>query len=127
MPTKTQKYAVDKPRCAEDRRREPRHFICFGKPIYISWLQELSLLGTLIEVSRNGFRMVHQFRRFEVGQEVKVSFPWGNVKAKVAWSKPGKKHVQTGFKILDAADHPMPFSKYKRGLAAPDSELASSI
>ena len=108
MPAKIENSAVEKPEPAEDRRCEPRHFICYGKPVHISWRQELSLLGTLIEVSRNGFRMVHQYRRFEVGQEVKVAFPWGQVRAKVAWSTPGKKHVQTGFEILDAAGHSMP-------------------
>ena len=111
MAAKTQKFEIEKPGCAEDRRREPRHFICYGKPIYISWQQELSLLGTLIEVSRVGFRMVHQYRRFEIGQEVKVAFPWGEMKARVAWSKPGRKHVQTGFEILDAAGHSMPYTE----------------
>ncbi len=111
MPAKTQKDVSDEPFSDNDRRREPRHFICFARPILITWRQELSLLGTLIEVSRSGFRMVHQYRRFEVGQEVKVAFPWGNIRAKVAWSKAGKIHVQTGFTIIDATHHPMPYSE----------------
>lgn len=102
MPAKTQTQVAVTLAPPENRRKEPRHFICYGRPIYISWLQELSLLGTLIEVSRGGFRMVHQYRRFAVGQEVCVKFPWGEVKARVAWSKAGKKHVQTGFSLLDA-------------------------
>jgi hypothetical protein len=107
MPVKT-KPIVTNPVLSDDRRSEPRHLICFGRPIHISWLRQQSLLGALIEVSRSGFRMLHQFRHFEVGQEVKVAFPWGEVKARVAWSRVGKKHVQTGFSLLDAHGHHMP-------------------
>lgn len=109
MPAKTQTQVAPPSAPAENRRKEPRHFICYGRPIYVSWLQELSLLGTLIEVSRSGFRMVHQYRRFEVGQEVKVTFPWGEVKARVAWSRAGRKHVQTGFALIDAQGQQIPF------------------
>lgn len=109
MSAKVQRAEVT-PSPVENRRREQRHFICFGRPIYISWKQERSLLGTLTEVSRSGFRMAHQYRRFEVGQEVKVKFPWGDVNAKVVWSKVGKNTVQTGFALTDAAHQKMPYS-----------------
>ena len=111
MSAKTQGQVELKPSPADDRRREPRHFICFGRPIHIRWMTELSLIGTLVEVSRSGFRMVHQYRRFEVGQEVKVTFPWGEVKARVAWSRAGKKNVQTGFALIDAPAQKMPYSE----------------
>jgi hypothetical protein len=88
------------PQRAKERRRETRHFICFGRPLQMRWLQENTLLGTLIEVSRNGFPMSYQYRRFSVGQEVKVSFPHGEVSAKVVWNRVGKKHVQTGFSVI---------------------------
>ncbi len=91
----------------DERRKEERHFICYGRPLYVSWLREESLLATLVEVSRSGFRLAHQYRHFSVGQEVRVSFPWGPVRAKVAWTRVGRKHVQTGFSVIEGSGHGM--------------------
>jgi hypothetical protein len=90
-----------------DRRREERHFVSLGKPVYISWVHEESLLGKLIEMSRSGFRMVHQYRRFEIGQEVRVSFPWGKVRAIVVWNRATRKQVETGFSIPEGSGREM--------------------
>jgi hypothetical protein len=101
MPAKTRTQPVSAAAQVRDRRDEKRHPVSFSRPLYITWMQEQSLLGRLIDVSRSGFRVLHQFRRFEPGQEVLVSFPWGKVRAQVIWNRVFRTQVQTGFRLCE--------------------------
>jgi len=102
MPAKPQTKVISGAgQLVDDRRKEERHLVSLEKPVYVSWMQEESLLGRLVEMSRSGFRMAHQYRRFEAGQEVWVSLPWGRVRARVMWNRVYRRQVQTGFRMVE--------------------------
>jgi hypothetical protein len=56
--------------------------------------------GQLLDYSRNGFRVVHAYRRLELGETVRFRHVLMHGRAKVVWNRITGNVVETGFLIL---------------------------
>ena len=85
---------------ALEKRREIRHpadgevRVCFHNPA------PAEILGQLMDVSENGFRMAHGDRSLETGQVVEFSHPEAAGRARVVWNRIDEACVETGFVII---------------------------
>ena len=83
-----------------EQRREPRRsaqgsvFVRFDNP------QPFSVHGRLLDVSKGGFRMAHEYRGLESGLVVEFSHVEGAGKARVVWNRITEVRVETGFMVL---------------------------
>jgi hypothetical protein len=84
-----------------EHRREERYPVFPARPVQVRWLEPQLLAGRLVEVSRSGCRIRHRHRPLEEGQEVRICFPWGELRAKARWNRLRHGEVETGFSLMD--------------------------
>jgi PilZ domain len=84
----------------EERRRYPRHSC--SEPIRIFGGGPVPFLvdGLLLDISAGGFRVTHQCRFLERGQEVAFEYPGHTGRARAVWNRILPERVETGFMIL---------------------------
>jgi hypothetical protein len=73
-------------------------------PLLISLSSTATVLARLLNVSRNGFCITHQYPAFVVGQEVRARAPWADVPARVVWVGEQNGAMVTGFRTDRAAN-----------------------
>ena len=84
-----------------ERRRHPRTAVHGTAQLVLEDSTEVS--GEVIEISRGGFRLRHEFRGFKEGQRVNFVHTFGKGKARVVWSREVGPAMETGFCLLDPA------------------------
>jgi hypothetical protein len=102
MPRKPQVEELPLTVCTPAERRQQERYPVFpAKPVQVQWLEPQLLTGRLVEVSRSGCRIRHRHRPLEEGQEVRICFPWGELRAKARWNRLRHGEVETGFSLMD--------------------------
>jgi hypothetical protein len=86
----------------QEQRKEARRpaegpvLVCFSDP------QPLEIVGQLMDVSPNGFRMSHANQSLQTGQVVEFSHAHAAGAARVMWNRIMDQRVETGFLIVTA-------------------------
>jgi len=84
----------------QEQRKEARRpaegpvLVCFSDP------QPLEIVGQLMDVSPNGFRMSHANQSLQTGQVVEFSHAHAAGAARVMWNRIMDQRVETGFLIV---------------------------
>ena len=84
----------------KDMRREPRRAARGAVMVRFEAPQTFVIHGRLVDVSEAGFRMSHECRTLQAGQEVEFSHGEAAGKARVIWNRITAVRVETGFLVL---------------------------
>ncbi|SRR5579884_117118 len=84
----------------EERRRHERMPASGSVQLLVQDPAVVVVSGSLIDVSRGGFRAAHSHTGLEKGQIVRFRHDAGEGFARVVWNRISEGEVQTGFLIL---------------------------
>jgi hypothetical protein len=83
-----------------DQRREQRRLATGRVHVRCSDPQPMEIEGRLLDLSTNGFRMVHTCVSLAAGQLVEFSHPEAEGRARVMWNRVLAEQVESGFFVL---------------------------
>jgi len=100
-----------KPWCRADRlgelvldRRQRERVAAEGVVVLLFRDPEaVEIQGRMVDLSADGFRVVHRHRELRAGQEVTFHHSFGNGWARVVWNRVLGHHVESGLRILEIA------------------------
>lgn len=85
---------------AQDRRRHQRTPAQEDVTLCVKGPKDAIIAGQLVDLSTGGFRVRHDSHSLSEGQEVRLLYRWGDVAARVVWSRDVENAVETGFTLL---------------------------
>ena len=83
-----------------EKRREPRVLTQGNVRISLEGPVEAEILGSLMDISVNGFRAVHSHAALTKGETVRFQHPTASGRARVIWNRITAESVETGFLIV---------------------------
>ncbi len=87
---------------AVERRREKRQQASGAVTLHLAGTPGEVVSGELLDVSPSGFRIRHHNRALRPGLEVQVIYPWGEVNARIMWTREVGDSIESGFFIVSS-------------------------
>ncbi|HEY1753986.1 MAG TPA: PilZ domain-containing protein [Bryobacteraceae bacterium] len=88
------------PTLRRDSRKEPRRPVDGEVRVRFENPQRREIQGRLMDVSKSGFRMSHEYAALEAGQIVEFSHVEAAGRARVVWNRIANARVETGFLVV---------------------------
>ena len=85
----------------EERRREQRQTLEGEVTIFVRLPKIMEIQGKLIDLSGNGFRVLHMYPALSAGQKVNYEMFDRQGSALVVWNRIYEEHVETGFFVFN--------------------------
>lgn len=86
-----------------DRRRKERLPAEGAVVLFFEDPEAVEIQGRIVDLSAEGFRVVHRHRELRAGQEVTFHHSFANGLARVVWNRVVGQRVESGLRILEIA------------------------